>query len=104
MAWKSPSFAAQRCGADSVTVQLRDVASAGLRDDQYPFNYLGGAFNCTQNAGKCAWAELQYGDGSWVNATVAVAGGAVTLNEKHKHHPINPFPIHPSIHPSIYIP
>jgi len=74
LAWKSPSFQSQQCEPGSVTVKLNDVSSSGLRDDQYPFNYLGGSFDCNTNAGKCAWAQLQLGDGSWINATVAVAG------------------------------
>eukprot|EP00966_Prymnesium_polylepis_P189575 4392795-Prymnesium_polylepis.2 len=65
VAWRSPSFGSQRASASppSVTVHLKDVSAAGLRDDQYPYNYLGGTFNCTQNAGKCAWAELQFVNG-----------------------------------------
>jgi len=78
-AWKSPSFDSQQCGSSSVTVNLKDVSSNGLRDDQYPFNYLGGTFDCVKNAGKCAWAELQLGDGSWSNATLTVNGDIVTL-------------------------
>ena len=81
--WKSPSFLSQTTSGSppSVTVQLNDVGAAGLRDDQYPFNYLDGAFDCKQNAGKCAWAELQLTDGSWVNATItlAVGGAGLTL-------------------------
>ena len=75
-----------------------------MRGDQYPYNYLGGTFNCTQAAGKCvraeqplvriakpctyhgytylarcAWAELQLADGNWVNATIAVASGGAAL-------------------------
>ncbi len=81
IAWRSPSFKSQVASAapPSVTVALHDVSSAGLRDDQYPYNYLGGAFDCAKNKGKCAWAELQLANGSWVNATVSVAGGALTL-------------------------
>ena len=82
VAWRSPSFSTQRAAASppSVTVRLHDVSTGGLQL-QYPYNYLGGAFNCTQAAGKCAWAELQLGNGSWVNATIAVAAGgaAITL-------------------------
>ena len=81
--WKSPSFESQTTSASppSATVQFNDVGAAGLRDDQYPFNYLDGAFKCSQNAGKCAWAELQLSNGSWVNATVtlAVGGAGLTL-------------------------
>lgn len=82
--WKSPSFGSQSASASppSVTVQFNDVGAAGLRDDQYPFNYLGGKFNCTAEAGKCAWAELQFVPGGpWVNATVtlAVGGAGLTL-------------------------
>ena len=29
-----------------------------VRDDQYPYNYLDGAFNCTHAAGKCARGRL----------------------------------------------
>jgi hypothetical protein len=82
--WKSPSFLTQTASASlaSVTVQFDNVGATGLRDDQYPFNYLDGTFNCTQNAGKCAWAELQLSDGSWVNATItlAVGGAGLTLS------------------------
>jgi len=82
--WKSPSFKGQVASASppAVTVALKDVSPSGLRDDQYPFNYLDGKFSCEQSAGKCSWAELQFADGSWVNATIAVAagGGAVILS------------------------
>ena len=75
-----------------------------MRGDQYPYNYLGGTFNCSQAVGKCAWvelqlvsiaesytyygytyftrcawAELQLADGKWVNATLAVASGGAAL-------------------------
>ena len=82
VAWRSPSFASQVASAapPSVKISLSDVSAAGLRDDVYPFNYLGGAFNCSAQAGKCAWAELLLADGSWVNATLSLAGGsALTL-------------------------
>lgn len=80
-AWKSASFKLQTTATSppSATVTLKDVSAAGLRDDQYPYNYLGGTFNCTQNAGKCAWAELQLGNGTWVNATISVGSGSATL-------------------------
>ena len=81
--WKSPTFGSEIASASpsSVTVKFNNVGATGLRDDQYPFNYLGGAFNCVQNAGKCAWAELQFSNGSWINATItlAAAGTALTL-------------------------
>lgn len=80
--WKSPSFASQVASASppAVMVKLKDVSPEGLRDDQYPFNLLGGAFDCAANVGKCAWAELQLSNGSWVNATIAVLpGNALTL-------------------------
>ena len=84
VAWRSPSFKSQLASASppSVTVSLHDVSAAGLRDDQYPYNYNPahkGPFNCTDNAGKCAWAELQLANGSWVNATIAVASGGAAL-------------------------
>jgi len=82
VAWRSPSFASQVASAapPSVKISLSDVSAAGLRDDVYPFNYLGGAFNCSAQAGKCAWAELLLADGSWVNATLSLAdGSALTL-------------------------
>jgi sialate O-acetylesterase len=95
VAWRSPSFSSQRASVavaasanlvtnaaaslPSVTVNLRDVSIAGVRDDQYPYNYLGGTFNCTEAAGKCAWAELQLADGKWVNATLAVTSGGAAL-------------------------
>jgi len=84
VAWQSPSFASQAAmssaGAPSVTVALADVSSDGLRDDVYPYNYLGGAFDCDANAGKCAWAELQLADGSWHNASITADGASLVLS------------------------
>ena len=67
-------------------MSLADVSDSGLRDDQYPYNWLDGNFNCSLSPAhpdwiRCAWAELQFADGTWVNATIAVAsgGGAVTF-------------------------
>merc|ERR1711920_260340 len=56
-------------------VSFNDVSTSGLRDDQYPFNYLGGKFDCSavESQGQCVWASLQFADGSWVNATTRVA-------------------------------
>jgi len=91
VAWKSPSFASQKCGypgPGAATIKLSDVSSEGLRDDVVPFNYLNGAFDCTKNAGKCAWAELKFGDGSWVNATVAVSGDTVTFTSDRLQFPV----------------
>ena len=85
-AWKSPSFASQNCNspaAGSVTVTLQDVGGNGLRDDQYPFNYLGGSFDCNKHIGKCAWAELQLSNGSWVNATISLGEEKVTKESNH---------------------
>jgi sialate O-acetylesterase len=88
--WKSPSFKSQTASASppSVTVSFNDVSSSGLRDDQYPFNYLGGAFNCSaafDDSGaafynQCAWASLQLANGSWVNSSIAVKGNQMTLS------------------------
>jgi len=82
--WKSPSFKSQTASASppSVTVSLNDVSSSGLRDDQYPFNYLGGTFDCSaaKNSNKCAWASLQLANGSWVNSSIAGKGNRVTLS------------------------
>merc|ERR1712070_616860 len=46
--WKSPSFRSQVSVKlpPSVIVTLNDISSGGLSDDQYPFNYLNGQFNC----------------------------------------------------------
>ncbi|KAL3892624.1 MAG: hypothetical protein SGPRY_014949 [Prymnesium sp.] len=79
--WKSPSFGNQLASAfpPSVHVRLRDVSPRGLRDDYYPFNYLGGAFNCTLRVGKCAWAELLFKNGVWVNATLSVSADGMGL-------------------------
>jgi sialate O-acetylesterase len=93
--WKSPSFKSQIASASppSVTVSFNDVSSSGLRDDQYPFNYLGGAFKCIAarkctvhkqdfncSAEQCAWASLQLANGSWVNSSIAVKGNQMTLS------------------------
>lgn len=77
--WRSPSFRSQLASDDppSVTVLFDNVWSAGLHE-QYPFNYLDGAFDCTEHDGKCAWAELQLADGSCHNATVTIAAPTVT--------------------------
>eukprot|EP00812_Abedinium_dasypus_P012477 NODE_5992_length_538_cov_215.585921.p2 GENE.NODE_5992_length_538_cov_215.585921~~NODE_5992_length_538_cov_215.585921.p2 ORF type:complete len:139 (+),score=38.22 NODE_5992_length_538_cov_215.585921:3-419(+) len=79
--WRSPSFKSQEASAapPNMTVELNDVSDGGLRDDQYPFNYLHGTFDCKKNAGKCAWAELQRADGTWVNATITTAAGGKKL-------------------------
>lgn len=79
--WKSPTFHSQVSveSPPSVIVTLNDVSPSGLRDDQYPFNYLDGKFNCTAQSDKCAWASLQFADGSWVNATVKVSSEANKL-------------------------
>jgi len=71
IAWKSPTFKASTASASppSVLVTLNDVSSSGLRDDQYPFN---AQFIDCDSTGKCAWAELQSQDGTWINATVMV--------------------------------
>jgi hypothetical protein len=53
VAWRSPSFSSQRANvavaanvvantaasSPSVTVKLRDVSLAGVRDDPYPYHY-----------------------------------------------------------------
>jgi len=82
MPWKSPSFQAQTASASppSVKVTLNDVSDGGLRDDQYPFNYLGGTFDCNKNAGQCAWASLQLANGSWVNATITLSKDEIMLS------------------------
>lgn len=81
--WKSPSFYSQVASASppAVTVTLQDVSSRGLRDDQYPFNYLNGAFNCVPSTppGMCAWATLLLFDGQWVNASISVTGNQMKL-------------------------
>ena len=71
--WKSPSYGSQSASASppSITVKFDDVGTAGLRDDQYPYNYLDGEFDCAKNAGKCAWAELQLANGSWVRSCLS---------------------------------
>lgn len=78
VAWRSPTFKSSTASASppSVLVTLNDVSSSGLRDDQYPFNYQFMDCDSTENPGKCAWAELQGQDGSWVNATVTVESGS----------------------------
>lgn len=80
--WKSPTFKSQTASASppSVTVSFNDVSGSGLRDDQYPFNYLGGTFNCSATEDKCAWASLQLANGSWVNSSIAVKGNQMTLS------------------------
>jgi sialate O-acetylesterase len=94
--WKSPSFKSQTASASppSVTVSFNDVSSSGLRDDQYPFNYLGGEFDCSVARNctmpqpqlncsaiqQCAWASLQLANGSWVNSSIAVKGNQMTLS------------------------
>jgi sialate O-acetylesterase len=97
--WKSPSFRSQEIfrNPPAVLVRLNDVSAQGLRNDQYPFNWLGGTFDCDseQPTGvyeasgmikrisapsvyQCAWASLLLND-TWVNASISVAEGGSAL-------------------------
>jgi len=79
--WKSPTFKASTASASppSVRVTLNDVSSSGLRDDQYPFNAQFIDCDSGKGQGKCAWAELQSQDGTWINATVTVESRSTML-------------------------
>jgi len=99
VAWKSPSFRSQEVfrNPPAMLVRLNDVSAEGLRNDQYPFNWLGGKFSCdgepstvvyeasgmvkrlhAPSVYNCAWASLLL-NGTWVNATISVAEGGSAL-------------------------
>eukprot|EP00310_Coccolithus_braarudii_P025044 CAMPEP_0183334410 /NCGR_PEP_ID=MMETSP0164_2-20130417/3020_1 /TAXON_ID=221442 /ORGANISM="Coccolithus pelagicus ssp braarudi, Strain PLY182g" /LENGTH=504 /DNA_ID=CAMNT_0025503537 /DNA_START=229 /DNA_END=1743 /DNA_ORIENTATION=+ len=99
--WESPSFASQLAtnSPPSMEVSLSNVSAAGL-EERFPRNYAtittsaAGISNCStcrlcsaargkcsHRSVKCAWAQLLFADGQWVNATISIApgGGALTL-------------------------
>jgi sialate O-acetylesterase len=102
VAWKSPSFRSQEAfhNPPAMLVRLNDVSARGLRNNQYPFNWLGGAFDCdgeqstvvyeasgmvkrmrAPSVYQCAWAALLLNH-TWVNATISVSedGSALMLS------------------------
>lgn len=88
--WRSPTYAfSHQTGPGELTVWLNDVGAAGLvlKD---PANAKT-AGDCSalnkKDALTCAWAELQYDDGtglSWVNATVSLGTDKMTMVLKAK--------------------